>query len=85
MGSIIDILKRLLDTIFDLLFGKRYIWPLSKSATPDEMNTSFGPRINRDKWDFHWVAADRVPVMSKSAGHCVIRAGGNVIKLEDKL
>ena len=30
-----------------------YIWPLSKSATPDEMNTSFGPRINRNKWDFH--------------------------------
>jgi hypothetical protein len=30
-----------------------YIWPISKSTTPDEMNTSFGPRINRDKWDFH--------------------------------
>jgi hypothetical protein len=30
-----------------------YIWPLSKSTTPDERNTSFGPRINRDKWDFH--------------------------------
>ena len=30
-----------------------YIWPLSKSTTPDEMNTSFGPRINRNKWDFH--------------------------------
>lgn len=30
-----------------------YIWPLSNSATPDEMNTSFGPRINNDKWDFH--------------------------------
>src|SRR5690349_19754951 len=30
-----------------------YIWPLSKSATPDEMNTSFGPRIDDDKWDFH--------------------------------
>jgi hypothetical protein len=24
-----------------------YIWPLSKSATPDEMNTSFGPRIKQ--------------------------------------
>jgi murein DD-endopeptidase MepM/ murein hydrolase activator NlpD len=30
-----------------------YIWPLSKSTTPDEMNTSFGPRIDADKWDFH--------------------------------
>jgi hypothetical protein len=30
-----------------------YIWPLSNSTTPDEMNTSFGPRINRNRWDFH--------------------------------
>jgi Peptidase family M23 len=30
-----------------------YVWPLSNSTTPDEMNTSFGPRINRDQWDFH--------------------------------
>jgi hypothetical protein len=30
-----------------------YVWPLSNSTTPDEMNTSFGPRINKDKWDFH--------------------------------
>ena len=30
-----------------------YIWPLSQSTTPDEMNTSFGPRINRNRWDFH--------------------------------
>lgn len=30
-----------------------YIWPLSNCTTPDEMNTSFGPRINKDKWDFH--------------------------------
>jgi len=29
-----------------------YIWPLSNSTTPDEMNTSFGPRINKNKWDF---------------------------------
>ncbi|MEK7286278.1 MAG: M23 family metallopeptidase [Nitrospirota bacterium] len=31
----------------------QYIWPLSGSTTPDEMNTSFGPRINYSKWDFH--------------------------------
>lgn len=30
-----------------------YIWPLSKSTKPDEMNTSFGPHIDRNKWDFH--------------------------------
>jgi len=30
-----------------------YIWPLSKSMTPDEVNTSFAPRINRNEWDFH--------------------------------
>ncbi len=30
-----------------------FIWPLSNSATPDEMNTSYGPRIDADRWDFH--------------------------------
>ena len=31
-----------------------FIWPLSESAaTPDEMNTSFGTRIDADRWDFH--------------------------------
>jgi hypothetical protein len=30
-----------------------YVWPLSNSATRDAMNTSFGPRINEDRWDFH--------------------------------
>lgn len=30
-----------------------YVWPLSNNTTPDEMNTSFGPRINEDRWDFH--------------------------------
>ena len=30
-----------------------YIWPLSKSSIPNEMNTSFGPRINTSRWDFH--------------------------------
>jgi hypothetical protein len=33
--------------------ASNYIWPLSKSTAPDKMNTSFGPRINRNKWDFH--------------------------------
>jgi hypothetical protein len=30
-----------------------YIWPLSNSETPDEVNTSFGPRINEDRHNFH--------------------------------
>ena len=30
-----------------------YIWPLSKSSLSNEMNTSFGPRINTNRWDFH--------------------------------
>jgi hypothetical protein len=30
-----------------------YLWPLHNSTTPDEMNTSFGPRIDADRWDFH--------------------------------
>jgi hypothetical protein len=31
-----------------------FIWPIGKSPTqPDEMNTSYGPRIDADRWDFH--------------------------------
>ena len=30
-----------------------YVWPLGNGPTPDEMNTSFGPRINEDQWDLH--------------------------------
>jgi Peptidase family M23 len=30
-----------------------FIWPLSRSFVADEMNTSFGPRIDADRWDFH--------------------------------
>ena len=30
-----------------------FIWPLGKTTTPDEMNTSYGPRIDADRWDFH--------------------------------
>lgn len=28
-----------------------FIWPLSNSPTLDEMNTSFGPRIDADCWN----------------------------------
>ena len=31
-----------------------FIWPLGESPDrPDEMNTSFGSRIDADRWDFH--------------------------------
>ena len=55
-----------------------YIWPLSKSSTPDEMNTSFGPRIDADKWDFHdgidLPARIGTPVFAMRAGK-IFRAG----------
>ena len=33
--------------------ASHFIWPLGNSPTTDEMNTSFGPRIDADRWDFH--------------------------------
>ena len=55
-----------------------FIWPLSKSPTPDEMNTSFGPRIDADRWDFHdgidLPAAVGTPVHAMADG-MVHRAG----------
>ena len=55
-----------------------YIWPLSKSSIPDEMNTSFGPRIDAAKWDFHdgidLPAPIGTPVFAMRAGK-VFRAG----------
>jgi hypothetical protein len=55
-----------------------FIWPLSKSSMPDEMNTSFGPRIDADRWDFHdgidLPAPVGTPVHAKADG-VVHRAG----------
>ena len=55
-----------------------FVWPLSESPTPDEMNTSFGPRIDADRWDFHdgidLPAAVGTPVFAMSDG-VVHRAG----------
>jgi hypothetical protein len=33
--------------------ASHFVWPLGKSLVPDEMNTSYGPRIDADRWDFH--------------------------------
>jgi hypothetical protein len=55
-----------------------FIWPLSKSFVADEMNTSFGPRIDADLWDFHdgidLPAAVGSPVHAMASG-VVHRAG----------
>ena len=55
-----------------------FIWPLGKGTTPDEMNTSFGPRIDADRWDFHdgidLPAAVGTPVHAMADG-VVHRAG----------
>jgi hypothetical protein len=35
-------------------YTSHFVWPLGKSSDmPDEMNTSFGPRIDANLWDFH--------------------------------
>jgi Peptidase family M23 len=56
-----------------------FIWPLGNSpTTPDEMNTSYGPRIDADRWDFHdgidLPAAVGTPVHAMADG-VVHRAG----------
>lgn len=55
-----------------------YIWPLSGTTTAPDMNTSFGPRINRRKWDFHdgidLKAPIGTPVLAMRSG-TVHRAG----------
>jgi hypothetical protein len=58
-----------------------FIWPLSGNpTTPDEMNTSFGPRIDANRWDFHdgidLPAAIGTPVYAIRAGRvCSVGPG----------
>jgi Peptidase family M23 len=55
-----------------------FIWPLTQGSVPDEMNTSYGPRIDSDRWDFHdgidLPAAVGTPVYAMADG-VVHRAG----------
>ena len=48
------------------------VWPLGITSTPDEMNTSYGPRIDADRWDFHdgidLPAAVGTPVYAMATG-----------------
>jgi murein DD-endopeptidase MepM/ murein hydrolase activator NlpD len=49
-----------------------FIWPLGKTSTSDAMNTSYGPRIDAARWDFHdgidLPAAVGTPVHAMAAG-----------------
>lgn len=52
--------------------SSHFVWPLSGTATPDEMNTSYGPRIDADRWDFHdgidLPAAEGTPIYAMANG-----------------
>jgi murein DD-endopeptidase MepM/ murein hydrolase activator NlpD len=58
--------------------NSHFVWPLGRTTTPDEMNTSYGPRIDADRWDFHdgidLPAAVGTPVYAMATG-TVHRAG----------
>lgn len=52
-----------------------FVWPLGRTTTPDEMNTSYGPRIDADRWDFHdgidLPAAVGTPVYAVAGGRFI--------------
>lgn len=57
-----------------------YIWPLSKSSIPNEMNTSFGPRINTNQWDFH----DGIDLPAEKGTKVFAMRGGKVCFADKK-
>ncbi|CAA9889428.1 Peptidase family M23 (fragment) [Candidatus Methylobacter favarea] len=57
-----------------------YIWPLSKSTMPNEMNTSFGPRINTNRWDFH----DGIDLPAEKGTKVYAMRGGTVRSAGEK-
>jgi murein DD-endopeptidase MepM/ murein hydrolase activator NlpD len=63
------------------LITSEYIWPISRSASPDEINTSFGPRINNDRWQFHrgmdLPFPERTPVYAMHSGSIYLAGEGN--------
>jgi hypothetical protein len=64
-------------------FAAPFVWPLSGSSTPDPMHTSFGPRINRDSWDFHdgldLPARKGTPVKAIADGDIFLLGPGGVL------
>jgi hypothetical protein len=57
-----------------------YIWPLSKSSIPNDMNTSFGPRINNNRWDFH----DGIDLPAEKGTKIYAMRDGTVLFADDK-
>ncbi|MCI0389314.1 MAG: M23 family metallopeptidase [Acidobacteria bacterium] len=57
-----------------------YIWPLSKSSISNEMNTSFGPRINTNRWDFH----DGIDLPAEKGTKVYAMRGGTVRFADEK-
>lgn len=53
-----------------------HTWPLSNSATPDVMNTSFGPRFNFSQWDFH----DGIDLPAPIGTPCYAVADGTIFR-----
>lgn len=57
-----------------------YIWPLSRSSIPNDMNTSFGPRINTNRWDFH----DGIDLPAEKGTKVFAMRDGTVLFADDK-
>ncbi|MCK6546193.1 M23 family metallopeptidase [Myxococcota bacterium] len=58
--------------------AQTFTWPISGTSTPDVMNTSFGPRIEDNAWDFHdgldLPASCDLTTSAQTASDTVVRA-----------